>query len=273
MAVLGVNATWGREDWANYVLEHLTTASVLLRAGARLVPVRGRIAHIPRTLTDGTATWTAEGAEIASNAPTGDQLVLTPKKLANVVSLSRESIEDAPVSELDAIGNALARSVAQAIDARGFGALAATATEPAGLRNYAIPAQTGGVNIDNVIRAVGTVESFGAIANAIFVNPTDLTTLRLVKESTGSNKPVLQPDLQAGGAERIAGAIVYPTPNLPAGTAIVGDAGQIVVGVRRDIEVAFSADAKFTSDSVAARVTARADWGWNDIRGAVAIGA
>ena len=231
----------------------------------------GRIAHIPRILTDGTATWTAEGAEIASDAPTGDQLVLTPKKLANVVSLSRESIEDAPVNELDAVGTALTRSVAAAIDARAFSAAAATALEPAGLRSYAIPAQTGGVNIDNVIRAAGTVGTYGAIAGAVFINPADLTTLRLVKDTAG--RPLLQPDLQAGGAERIAGATLYPTANLPAGTALVGDDAQVVVGVRRDIEVAFSADAKFTADSVAARVTARADFGINDIRGLVAIGA
>lgn len=266
---LGVNATWGRDQWAAYVLRHLSTESVLLRAGARVVPVRGRIIHIPRTLTDGTAAWTAEGAEIPSSAPTGDQLVLTPKKLANVVSLSRESIEDAPINELDAVGNALTRSVAAAIDARAFSAAVATVLEPAGLRSYAIPGLAGGVTIDNIIRAAGMVESYGAITRAAFVNPADITTLRLAKDSGG--RPLLQPDLQSGGAERIAGATLFPTPALAVGNAIVGDVGQIVIGVRRDIEVAFSGDAKFTADSVAARVTARADWGINDIRGLVAI--
>src|SRR3954463_14164828 len=101
--MLGVNATWGREDWAAFVLDHLGTQSVLLRAGARLIPVRGRVAHIPRVLSDGTATGVAEGEEIDSSPPDGDTLDLTPKKVANVVSLSNESIEDAPVSELDAV--------------------------------------------------------------------------------------------------------------------------------------------------------------------------
>lgn len=273
MPNLGLNATWGREQWATYVLDHLAVESVLLRAGARLIPVTGRIAHIPRVLTDGTATWTAEGAEIASSAPTGDQLTLQPKKVANVVSLSRESVEDAPANELDAVGSALTRSVATAIDVQAFSTSAATATTPAGLRSYAIPAQTGGVSIDNIIKAVGTVASNGAVANAVFINPADLTTLRLVKESTGSNRPVLTPDLTAAGAERIGGAVLYPTPNLPVGVALVGDARQIVIGIRRDIEVEFSSHAKFTSDSIAARVTARVDWATNDIRGLVVIGA
>ena len=86
-------------------------------------------------------------------------------------------------------------------------------------------------------------------------------------------RPLLQPDLQSGGGETVGGARLWPTPSLPVGVAIVADAAQIVVGIRRDIEVKFSADAKFTADSVAARVTARLDWGWNDIRGAVSIQA
>lgn len=273
MPNLGLSATWGAEQWANYVLDHLSTESVLLRAGARVVPVAGRIAHIPRVLTDGSASWTPEGEEIPSDAPTGDTIDLTPKKLANLVGLSRESIEDAPIDELDGVGRSLTRSVAAAIDSRAFGTAVATATEPAGLRSYAILAQTGGVTIDNIIRAVGTVEAVGAVANAIFLAPADLTTLRLVKEATGSNKPVLQPDLQAGGAERIAGATVFSTPDLPAGVALVGDSSQIVVGLRRDVAVEFSSEAKFTSDSVVARVTCRTDWAFNDIRGFVAIGA
>lgn len=269
MPALGVNATWGQQDWSTFVLSHLVTSSVLLRAGARFVPVDGRIAHVPRTLTDGQAVFVAEGAEIPSNAPTGDTLDLTPMKLANVVTLSRESIEDSPVDELDAVGDVLARSVATAIDNQASSAAVATATTPAGLRSYAIPAQTGGVTIDNVIRAAGTVESYGAIAGAAFINPTDLVSLRLLKDTAG--RPLLQPDLQDAGAEKIAGARIFPTPALPAGTALVGDPRQIVVAVRRAVDVEFSSDAKFTSDSVAARVTARVTWGWNDIRGAVLI--
>lgn len=234
------------------------------------MPVKGRIANIPRVLTDGTATGTAEGAEIASSAPTGDMLVLTPKKLANVVALSRESVEDAPVSELDAIGTALTTSVAASIDAVAFGTSVATATTPAGLRSYAIPAQTGGVTIDNVIRASGTSESYGTRATALFVSPVDLTLLRLLKDTGG--RPLLQPDLQAGGAEVIAGARIFPTPTLAAGNALAMDTKQVVIGIRRDIEIAFSSEAKFTADSIAARVTARIDWAWNDIRGAVATG-
>jgi hypothetical protein len=47
---------------------------------------------------------------------------------------------------------------------------------------------------------------------------------------------------------------------------LVAQADQIVVGVRQDASVSFSPDAGFTSDSTLARVVARADWAWNDVR-------
>jgi len=127
------------------------------------------------------------------------------------------------------------------------------------------------VTIDNIIRAIGTIVASGGVANAVYVNPADLTTLRLVKESTGSNKPVLQPDLQAGGAERIGGAVLFLTPGLAEGTALVAQSDQIVVGVRKDATVDFSAHQKFSADAVVARVVARADWGVNDVNGLVQI--
>ncbi|MEJ7783809.1 MAG: phage major capsid protein [Solirubrobacteraceae bacterium] len=270
---LGLTATHGQETWANFVLERLTVTSALIRGGARFVRIDGRVAHIPRILSDGSASWVAELAEIPSSAPTGDDLVLTPMKLANTVVLSSESISDSPVGELDQVGLALARSIATAIDARIFSTAVATAVAPAGLL-ASIPLAVGPISIDSIIRAIGVAEAVGGIASTVWINPQDLTDLRLVKTApTGSNQPVLQPDLQEPGAVRIGGALLVSTPALPVATAIVGDASQIVIGVRHDVQVEFSAHARFTSDGTVARVTARAAWGINDSRGLVKIAA
>jgi len=56
MPSVGVTATWGAETWANYVLEHLSTESVVLRAGVRRVDIQGKSARVPRLLTDGTCS-------------------------------------------------------------------------------------------------------------------------------------------------------------------------------------------------------------------------
>lgn len=74
-----------------------------------------------------------------------------------------------------------------------------------------------------------------------------------------------------GGAERLAGAILYATPGIAAGTALVADASQIVVGIRKDASVDFSAHQRLSADAVVARVVARADWGVNDPAGLVKV--
>lgn len=271
MPNLGVNSTHGAESWASFVLEHLRVESVLLRAGARFLPVTGRVAHVPKTLSDGVATWCAEGTEIPSSAPTGDELVLTPRKLANVVSLSRESIADAPISELDMVGTAMTRSVATSLDTKAFSTDAATATAPGGLRSVAaaLPSAVGPIDLDGILRAIGVVGQVGAIATAALVSPADLTSLRLEESTTGEK--LLQPDIQAAGAERIGGAALLATPALPTGTSIIGDLAQVIVAVRKDVEVMFSEEAQFTRDSVVARVTARLDLGVNDARGLLVL--
>jgi len=251
------------------VLEHLSRESVLLRSGARRVNVIGRVAHLPRVLSDGAVSWVEELAEIPSSAPNADELVLTPKKLANVVTVSNEAAGDSTVGVLDAVGAAMTRAVALALDAAALASTAATAARPAGIRSLALPAQTGGITVDNLVRAIGTVAAAGGTATAAYLAPGDLTTLRLAKDTSG--RPLLQPDLQANGAERIAGAILYPTPALTAGTALVADAAQVVVGIRNDATVDFSSDVKFTSDAVVARVVTRVDFGVNDIAGLVVV--
>ena len=269
MPNLGLNPTHGAETWAQFVLDRLSTASVLLASGARRINITGRKAHIPRILSDGDVQWVAELTEIPSSAPTGDELVLEPKALKNVVSLSNESLADSPVSELDTVGDALTRAVATALDAKAFSADAATATAPAGIRSLALPAQTGGVSLDNLIRATGTIAASGGVADVVYIAPADLTDLRLVKDADG--RPLLQPDLQQGGAELVAGARIWPTPALPAGTALVAQADQLVVGLRQDAQVDFSAHSRFSADAVQARVVARADFGVNDPDGVVVV--
>lgn len=83
----------------------------------------------------------------------------------------------------------------------------------------------------------------------------------------------MQPDLRLAGAESVSGARIISTPALPVGTFVVADPRQIIVGVRKAIEVAFSAHSKFTADAVVARVTARTAFALNDARGVIKVAA
>src|SRR5215207_5389063 len=116
----GLTVTWGRESWSPVLIEALSNESVLLRAGANRVVADGRSVHVPRLLVNPDADWVGELVELPTNAGDADTLELTPRKIGNVISLSRESIEDSAVAHLDAVGQSMVRGLAIKVDARFF---------------------------------------------------------------------------------------------------------------------------------------------------------
>ena len=77
----------------------------------------------------------------------------------------------------------------------------------------------------------------------------------------------MQPDASQGASRTIAGLTIW----LTAGEAVVAQANQIVVAVRKDASVAFSTDARFSSDGTLIRVICRIDSGVNDPAGLCVI--
>ena len=114
----GISTTWGAIDFSGPVLTQLAVESAALASGVRNIPVAGREARVPRILDEGTAEWTAEGAEINSHCPDADEVVLVPKGLKNVCSITNEAVDSAEVGVLDEVGNAISRSLAKALDAK-----------------------------------------------------------------------------------------------------------------------------------------------------------
>ena len=263
----GLGAAVTPEQWAAYVLEHLSTQSVVLAAGATRVTTTAKIVHVPRVTSDGTASWYSELEEITANGPQGDDLVLTPRKCAALVHLSNESVEDSSPQVLDVVGTAMTRAVALEADRA---ILAGTGgKQPLGVTGQAGGDVPGPISIDTLIAASGQVAAVGGTARAAFINPADLTTLQLSKDDQG--RPLLGPDYVTGPSSTVYGLALWPTAAMPAGTALVADPSQIVVAVRDDPTVAVSTDALFTSDGAVCRVIARVDAGVNDARGLVTI--
>ena len=262
----GIATTWGQENWSPVLIEALTLQSAVLRAGASRVVTDGRVVHIPRLKVNPAASWVAELEEIPSDSGDADTLALVPRKVANVLNLSTESVEDAPVNELDAVGAAMVRGVATKLDAAFFSSNAETATVPAGILSDTLPGETGAVTIDSILDGIGAIEAAGGLPDTVFMAPADITLLRKSKAS-GTGQYLLAPDaasVQGPGAERVGGATLIPTSGLSAGTAVVCQASFIQLAIRRDAAVEFSAEAKFTADAIVARITMRVDWGIGD---------
>jgi HK97 family phage major capsid protein len=250
------------EQWAAYVLDHLAHESVVLASGATEIRTSAQTIHVPRVTGDGGVGWYTELEPIGAGDPTGDELVLTPKKCAALTTLSNEAVEDSNPDVLDAVGNSMVRAVALEADRAFF---AGTGGEmPQGLLTMtpALPSTIGPVDYPTIVTAAGAVRAAGGQPNVVYLNPADLTTLQL---ATGADdRPLIQPDATQGLSETIAGLRIFATPAVPAATALVGQADQIVVAVRKDASVAISQDAAFTADGTVARVVMRADCGVND---------
>jgi HK97 family phage major capsid protein len=266
----GVSTTWGAIDFSPTILEHLNVEAAILASGARNIPVAGREARVPRLLDDGDAEWTAEGAEIGTHAPDADEIALVPKGLKNVVSLSNESIDSAEVAVLDGVGQAMARAAARALDRKLFSADAETATAPPGIRTMTLPGAAGDPGtIDGLLTAAAAIRTAGGTPNAAYLAGADIGKLALLKVATDSNEPLLTPD--QNGRYNVGGMTIWQAAGMPAGTALCAQADQIVVGVAKQFETAFSEHAKFTADSVVARVVGRFDWDVNDADGLYVI--
>lgn len=267
----GLGAAVTPEQWAAFVLDHLAHESVVLMAGATRIDTDSKTIHVPRLTDDGGVDWYDELEEITNDAPDGDDLKLTPKKIANLVRLSNESVGDSSPSVLDATGGAMLRAIALEADAAIFHTKGEKA--PVGIMDNSeaelpsLPSEE--VNYVGLVKGAGKVREAGGRPDAGFVSPSDYTTLQL--EEDGFNRPLLQA-VTDGPAPVIAGLSIYPTPALEAGEALVAEARQIVVAVRKDASVEFSTHAAFTSDGTTCRVIARLDAGVNDSDGLCVVG-
>jgi HK97 family phage major capsid protein len=258
------------EQWASFVLEHLSAQSVVLASGATRIDTPNRIVHVPRIKTDGTAAWFGEMETLTSTEPTGDELVLSPRKCAALATLSDECIADSSPSVLDSVGSAMTRAVALQADAgilTGAGGKAPTGVYGQAGNHVVSPE----ITIDALIEAAGDIAAVGGQARAAYVNPADHTKLMLSKDA--NKRPLLTPDYSGGPSSTVYGLALWQTPAITAGTALVAAPEQIVVAVRQDASVAVSADVSFTQDASVARVIARLDCGVNDPKGLTSIAA
>jgi HK97 family phage major capsid protein len=268
----GIGAAFTPEQWATYVLDHLAGASVVLASGATEIRTDSKQIHVPRITGDGTAAWYAELDPIGPGDPTGDELILTPRKVAALTTLSNESVDDSNPDVLDSTGNAMVRAVAREADRAYFTGTGAANNQPTGILTLpGLPAHIGPVDYAGIVTAAGLVRAAGGSPDAVYLNPADLTALQLVVD--GNNRPLIQPDPSQGMSETISGLRIWTTPAVAAATALIAEAAQIVVAVRRDASVAVSQDAEFASDGTVCRVIARTDIGVNDLDGLAVIRA
>jgi HK97 family phage major capsid protein len=223
---------------------------------------------VPRFTGQAATAWYDELEEIGEGAPPGNELVLTPQKVAALVTLSNEVVADSNASVLNSVGNKMVQSVALEADRAMFAGTGGK--QPTGLLNLAppLPSHAGAPDYAGIVTGAGLVRAAGGTPDVVYVNPADLTALQL---ATDANDRPLVGSTEEGIGGVIAGLAIWPTPATPAGTAVVAEADQIVVAVREDASVAVSEDAAFNADGTVVRVIARVDVNVNDPDGLAVV--
>lgn len=120
---------------AAFLIDAARAATVVIRLGARTVPMGSRTLSVPRLDADPTPQWLAEGATVTASDPTLSSLLLTSQRLDCRTNATIEALEDSnPVALGETLANSIAKAFALKVDAaalRGSG----VAPEPAGIRN------------------------------------------------------------------------------------------------------------------------------------------
>lgn len=231
---------------------------------AKVVATTAKSIRFPRVTADPAASWTAEGEEITPSDLAADELVITPAKLAGLTIISNELAQDSDPQALQQVGEGLARDIARKLDAAFFGSVAAPA--PDGLADLAgvndVDAGDTWTSLDPFLEAIADAEQLDAPLGAFVANPTDALALAKIKEATGSQKNLLQPDPTAVTRRTIAGIPLWVSPAVTAGTVWGYNPNRVIVALRQDVEISSDASVFFTSDRVAVRAIIRASWGY-----------
>lgn len=232
------------------VIDLARNRATVLEAGAVTVPMDGPELKLARVSGDPTANWRGEGAAITQSEMTLQQISLKAKSLAVLVPVTLELWEDAE-NIASAIENAISTAIGLELDRaalRGLGA----GNEPLGLR-YAtsvneIDLSASAPDYDDVVDAVEDVDSANGMANAWIKSPRDRAFFAKLKDSQSRylDPPKILDPLAKFSTNQI------PT-NLGGGTneseMYVGDFGQMLIGMRRQIRVETFREGSTTTDN------------------------
>lgn len=260
------------EQVGDLVVTPVTEQSIATQV-ATVVTTSSHDYRIPLITADPAAQWVAEGDEITPSDADSDEITVTPRKLAGLTIITRELANDSDPAAAEAVGDGLARDMARRLDEAFFGNLATPA--PPGLGSIAptvvLGAGTDWANVDPFADALSRAEGLSAAIGSWVANPADALALAQIKESTGSNKPLLQPDPTQPTRRTIQGVPLYVSPHVTAGDVWGIPKGRVFVVIREDAEVESSAHTFFTSDRVAVRATMRVGFGFPHVAAVMVV--
>jgi HK97 family phage major capsid protein len=253
------------------VIDALRNQSVVFRAGALTYPITSKSMTMARLATDPTAAVTAENTTITASDGVLEQVTFTPFKIAALVKISRELVDDSSPSASALIENALAAVLALKLDALclyGVGT-----TEPKGIYAYAntvVPEvlvnANGAIptNFDDVSKAIFTVQGNNADARVLVTSPKLMGVYDRLKEATTNaymSGPSSWANLRKLLSNQVLDTSTVGTSGAVCSSAFIGDFSGVAIGLRQQIQIQASdvAGTAFADDQYWIKATARFD--------------
>jgi HK97 family phage major capsid protein len=240
------------------VIEPVFQASVALSSGLLRVETAATQYQMP-TVSGGTAAWYGDLEPISEADVEADELVVTPKKVATLQTVSNEAADDADAASI--VGRALVAALADRVDRSFF--VGDGPKGPTGLPGITDAEPVDGdptEGIDAYVDAVAAVESNGGAAGVIWLNPLDWAALSKVKAAADSAVPVLNSQPTLAGNRSLLGLPVRVSKHVVAGTGWVADPSRLAVVMRTDASVVVDRSAAFTKDGAVARAIMRLEF-------------
>ncbi|HLS78007.1 MAG TPA: phage major capsid protein [Nocardia sp.] len=238
-----------------------------------VVPTTSTSSKFPVVTGDPSAEWVPEGGEITPDDSEHDELEVFHKKVAGLTIVSRELAEDSNPSALDIVGAGLVRSIVAKVDAAFFAATTVNGPDGiAGTTHQLVDIGAGITNTDPFAEALSKAETVGAQITNFVAHPTTALALSKLKESTGSNRPLLTPDPTQPGARMVQGVPLLVSPYVTNGDVWGIPNAFAYTTMRRDVTLDISDQAYFSSDRVAVKATMRLAFGFPHPAAIVRIG-
>lgn len=246
---------------------------VVLAASPVIVDTMSNEVHIPKIAEPVPVSFIAENELIPEVDPILEEIILRPKKLAVMTSVSNEIVNDSNPSVRGLVGNDHLRQVAIALD---NALLAGDGIDgrPLGFRNM-----VGSVNrelgagdgaeptLDDVLQAIEDLESTNATPTAIFMAPRTWFSFRRLLDA--DDRYQLAPDPTADHSRRLFGIPVHVSSQIAVDETTgansdtswfaVVDMNQVVLARRQDIRLEMTDAFRFNRDQTSIRTTSRWD--------------
>lgn len=261
------------------LVEHLVDTTSVLQAGATVLNTSsGEVIEVPVTTSHGTAAAVAEAGALAGTDPAFAKRTLGAFKFGQLITVSRELVDDTAVDLVGYIARAAGRNIGLALGAKL--AVGTGTTEPWGVITRATTGVTGGAGVtgaftaDNLIDLMFSVVAPHRVNGSWLVKDATLGSIRKLKD--GASRYLFDPAATVGQPDTLLGRPIYTDANmasvaLSAKSVAFGDLSTYFVRIAGGVRFERSDDYAFGNDQVAFRAIIRADGELADQTGSVKL--